>query len=237
MSGQAVYDTDTDWAKTWEPDHGLVPAVLAAGTRPIASVPARQDRCWLVAGLKVAGLTADDIADRLRCSLRLVRTLLAEDMTKVCLAYFAEADHFADELRLVRHELTVRTVQLDRERAEHGRVREQRDRLIDMAITGEPVRLCRHQHLLDKYNTYVHPRTGKVSCRTCRAEAVERYRSKLTSPGDDSSPATPGHGAPGGPAGVAAPVAAPHGPARGGLGPAAGTPPVAPGPVPDPTAR
>lgn len=175
--GPTPYDLDTDWAEDWSPDHGLVPAVLAA-SRPISTITAKQDRCWLVAGLKESGLTADDIADRLKCSLRLVRTLLAEDMATVCRAYHAEAETFGEELRLTRHELAVRTRELVDVQAEADRVREQRDRMIDMAMTGEKVQVCaRAGHLLDRYTVYVHPATGKRSCRKCRAEAVLRCRS------------------------------------------------------------
>lgn len=203
------YDLDTDWAKDWSPDHLLVPAVLAQ-SRPIATITAKQDRCWLVGGLQAEGLTADDIADRLKCSLRLVRTLLAEDMTTVCRLYLTEADHFAEELRLTRHELTVRQRELADERAEAARVRDQRDRMIDMAITGEPIKVCaRAGHLMDKYNTYVHPSTGKRSCRACRLEAVRRCRAGSNPDTTDSAPAASG-GAAGGLAGTSTAVTAAH---------------------------
>lgn len=216
---EPVYDSDTDWAEHWEPDVQLVPAVLAA-SRPISTLTAKQDRCWLVAGLKVYGLTAEDMADRLKCSLRLVRTLMAEPMTLVCRMYLAEADAFAEELHLVRHELAVRTRHLDLERAEHGRVREQRDRMLDALVTGEPISVCRRGgHLMDKYNTYTHPKTGKRSCRKCRYDALRRHRGQDEITGVTSSSAA-AHGAPSGLAGV--PTAAPtadgrslgdHGPA------------------------
>lgn len=210
----APYDLDTDWAENWSPDHGLVAAVLAR-QRSIATITAKQDRCWLVAGLSQAGLAGADIADRLKCSMRLVRKLQAEDMTTVCRAYHHEAESFGEELRLTRYELAVRTRELADVLAEATRVREQRNRLIDMAMTGEPIKLCKNQHVLDRYTTYTHPKTGKVSCRTCRHDAVERYRAKLTSPGDDGLAPPAAHGAPGGLAGVPASVATAH---AGGLG-------------------
>lgn len=189
-TAEPVYDEDTDWAEDWEPDHLLVPAVLAA-SRPIATIAAKQDRCWLVAGLKVAGLTADDMADRLKCSLRLVRTLMAEPMTLVCRMYLAEADAFGEELRLVRHELAVRTRHLELERDEAERVRDQRDRMLDMVLTGEPIAVCRRAgHLMDKYNTYVHPKTKKRSCRACRYDATIRLRGRQQSVRGPAEPAS-----------------------------------------------
>lgn len=215
------YDLDTPWSKGWSPDHGLVPAVLAA-SRPIATIASKQDRCWLVAGLKATGLTADDIADRLKCSLRLVRTLLAEDMAKVCEVYFDQADTFTEELRLARHELAVRGRELAEAAAEATRVREQRDRLIDMAVTGEPIKVCRRgQHVMDRYNTYEHPATGKKSCRKCRYDALRRHRGQDEVTGVTSAPPA-AHGAPGGLAGTPASVATAHAGGLGDHGPAAG---------------
>lgn len=164
----------------WRPDPQLVPAVLAR-SRPIRTLTSKADKCWVVAGLHVQGLTAEEILDRLKCSLRLVRTLLADPMTKVFILYHAEVATFREELSLTSHELRT-TAQAAREaQAEHARVREQRDRLIDMAMTGEPVRLCKHGHVMDRYNTYVCPTTGKRSCRTCRREAKAASRRNLVS--------------------------------------------------------
>ena len=50
-----------------------------------------------------------ETADLLDCSLRLVRTVRADPMTMVCLLYMNEADHFTEELRLVRSELRLET--------------------------------------------------------------------------------------------------------------------------------
>lgn len=169
------YDEDAPWAEGWSPDLMLVPAVLAAGNRPIATITNTQDRCWLIAGLRAEGLTAEDIRDRLHCSLRLVRSLIALDMTTVCRMYHTEAKAFAEELRLTQHELGVRTQELANVAAEAGRVREQRDRMIDAAMTGGQIKLCHRNHVMDKYNTYTRP-DGREECRTCRNEAVQRHR-------------------------------------------------------------
>jgi len=65
----------------WQPDEALL---LTVRTR---SLEIRElsgpDRSWIVAGLSSRGWTVAAIADRLRCSLRLVQTVKAEPMTRV----------------------------------------------------------------------------------------------------------------------------------------------------------
>lgn len=166
-----------DDGEHWVPDLQLVPALLAQ-PRPMRTLVSKFDRFWAVAGLKEDGYTAEDIADRLRpCSLRQVRTILSNPVTKVFRMYFNEANTFGEELRLAQHELRTQRQSLDDITAEEGRVRAQRDRMIDAAICGEPVRVCRRAgHLMDRYNTYRDPRTGKTSCRLCRYNATRRAR-------------------------------------------------------------
>lgn len=161
----------------WHPDHHLVDAILAGSSTTVADLSG-PDRSWVVAGLTRAGLTAEDIADRLKpCSLRLVRSIRAEPMTLVCHMYQDEASHFADELRMVSVELTRALADLRAERDEAARVREQRDRMIDSMAIGEPVRLCRRgAHVMDRWNTYVHAKTGKKQCRACRREREQERR-------------------------------------------------------------
>lgn len=160
----------------WQPDHQLIAAVLA-GPRALRTIKTKPDRCWCVAGLCAEGMTADAIADRLRTSVRTIRTIMSEPMTKVFRLFFAEAEAFAEELHLVQHELQVRTVALAEVTAEEERVRYQRDRMIDAAMCGEPVRVCKRAgHVMDRYNTYEHPLTGKKSCRLCRYNAQRRAR-------------------------------------------------------------
>lgn len=134
------------------------------------------DRSWLVAGLTVHGLTAKDIADRTGCSIRLVKSIRAEDMTQVCVVALRETRAFTDELRLVRSELAV----LDRTKsdveAELGRVRLQLDRLIDAQITGGAVPVCSAGHAMTAYNTYIQKSSGKRFCRECHRDRQARYR-------------------------------------------------------------
>lgn len=65
----------------WEPDLHLLVHAKMGGCRAVDLTG--PDRAWVVAGLTAAGLTADEIADRLHCSLRLVRQIKAEPMTIV----------------------------------------------------------------------------------------------------------------------------------------------------------
>lgn len=160
----------------WRPDAQLVAAVLAK-PRHHSELASKTDKCWVVAGLTADGMVAEDIADRLKCSLRLIRTLIADPRTKVFRMYLAAMEASVQELALVQHELRTTTIALDQRTAELARMTAQRNRLIDMAAVGEPIKLCRRgQHIMDRYNTYEHPATGKRSCRTCRREAKARSR-------------------------------------------------------------
>ena len=186
-----------DTAHRWQPDDQLVPALLAGTSRTMADLEG-PDRCWAVAGLTLAGLTADDIADRMDCSLRLVRAVRAEPMTQVCLTAQTDAEHFAEELRLARTELARSATAHHAAVAENDRLRGQLDRMI-AAATGEPPR-CSKGHLFDRGNTYYHPRTGTRQCRTCHRERQQEYRdarrvgasvmpADSTAPGDTPSDA------------------------------------------------
>jgi hypothetical protein len=135
------------------------------------------DRAWLVAGLTLAGLTAKDIADRLGCSLRLVRSVRAEPSTQVCLIAQIESRNFADELRLEKSEHQVTRRERDELQAERDRIKRQVDNLLDARMIGEPISTCRQcGHPLDKYNTYQHAKTGKRRCRNCHRELMATRR-------------------------------------------------------------
>lgn len=152
----------------WEPDEQLVPAALARKLT-MAALPG-PDRSWAVAGLTLAGLTAEDIAERLSCSLRLVRALRAEPMTRVCLWAQREASAFADELRLSRSEHRHAAAARDAALAEADRLRGQVSRLI-----SPPRQHCIRGHdLSSPYARY--ERGGKTWCRECHRERQAAYR-------------------------------------------------------------
>lgn len=160
----------------WTPDPLLVDAVLAGSPTTMADL-AKGDREWVVAGCKRAGLTAEETRDRLSCSLRLVRALLADPMADLAALHMDEVEHFTEELRLVHGELARLMAVARAAELEATRVREQRDRLIDAAMVGETVSFCRKRgHVLDRYNVYENPTTGKRQCIACRREDMAELR-------------------------------------------------------------
>jgi hypothetical protein len=167
-------ELEPDTVPRWHPDDQLIAAVLAGpGYRTMAALsPA--DRCWVVAGLRIAGLTAEQTRDRLKpCSLRLVRSILAEPMTTMAIRYQLETAHFADEMRLARSEFRHVTKQLMDAAGELDRTKRQLDRMITARATGaRPCRTCGTP--LDRYNAYEH--SGKLHCRTCHRNREQRRR-------------------------------------------------------------
>ena len=150
-----------------EPDDQLVPAALAS--KCAMSELSGPDRCWVVAGLTLAGLTGYEIAERLSCSLRLVRTVRAEPMTRVCLW----AQTFTDELRLSRSEHRLARFALTAAEGEAARLRAQIGRLIDV----RPAAVCARAHdMTDPYNRY--ERDGRTWCRACHRERQATYRAR-----------------------------------------------------------
>lgn len=162
----------TDDRSRWVPDEQLIPSVLAGSGKKMSELGS-SDRSWVVAGLTLAGLTAEDIADRMGCSLRLVRSIRAEDMTRVCALMQQESAAFANELRLSRSEAGNQGRRVNELRVELGRTREKLDRLLDAHITG--VKSCgRCSSPMDRYNSYVH--NGKEFCRNCHRRRQQQYR-------------------------------------------------------------
>ena len=158
----------------WEPDDQLIAAVRCGnGSRRMADLE-DADRSWVVAGLTLSGMTAEDIADRLSCSLRLVRSVRAADMTQVCLIYQREAQAFANQMALAASDTRVLRRDLDDMTGERDRLRGQLDRVLDARLVGQPVDTCGRGHLMTDWNTYWHG--GRRWCRECHAERQRDYR-------------------------------------------------------------
>lgn len=135
-----------------------------------------QDRAWLVAGLTAAGMTAQDIAARTGCSLRLIRAIRAEDMTQAFVVAQRETRAIDDELRLERIEHVATRHESDQHRTEAARLRMQLDQLIDAHMAGTLTLFrCGHPHV--KYNVYQHG--GKQYCRACRRDRQAERRKAL----------------------------------------------------------
>lgn len=150
----------------WEPDNQMVAAVLSS---PKAWRGMTQlcdwDRAWLVAGLTLAGMTAKDIAERLGCSLRLVRSIRAEDRTQACVAAQEDNHLLTDDLRTERCEHGLTRRELTEALAANERLQMQFDQLIDAHLTGR-IETFRCGHPMVPYNTYEHG--GKRYCREHR---------------------------------------------------------------------
>ena len=153
----------------------MVPAILAgAPESTLMDNLCPSDRSWAVAGLKRAGYSGDQTADAMGCSVRLVRTILAADMTKVCELYQSETESFRDEVRLLTSDNTAKAVKIEELCSELRRVRTSLNRLIDEKITGvRTFPKCGHPK--DKVNTWTNAR-GHEFCRCCHAERQRRYR-------------------------------------------------------------
>lgn len=158
----------------WMPDEQLVASVLAGSGRKMSQLES-SDRSWVVAGLTLAGLTAEDIADRLGCSLRLVRSIRAEDMTQVCVQMQTETANFTSELRLARSQIRSQALTIEQLQAELKRTKAKLDRLVDAHLIG--ARNCgRCGTPMTGYNVYVHRPTGKEFCRECHRRRQQAYR-------------------------------------------------------------
>ena len=137
---------------------------------------AELDRAWLVAGLTLAGLTAQDIADRLSCSLRLVRTIRADAMTQVCLMAQHRETALLDEIRRIELEYKLTRRGLDMMQAEANRLRMQRDQILDAHTTGGVTVFPRCGHPKVGYNVY--RSQGREYCRECRRDWDQNHRKR-----------------------------------------------------------
>jgi hypothetical protein len=155
-------------ALRWVPDEQLIASVLGSprAFRGMSELGGA-DRAWLVAGLTLAGLTAGEIASRLSCSVRLVKSVRAEDMAAVSVWCLGRVGGLESELRGERVAHSGSRLELGRLGREVLRLRRQVDELVDALAVGR-VDVCRRGHPLVPYNVY--RRGGKRFCRECRRE-------------------------------------------------------------------
>lgn len=159
----------------WEPDDQLIAAVRCGnGSRQMAQL-VDADRSWVVAGLTLAGLTAEDIADRLSCSLRLVRAVRAADMTQVCLILQRETLAFINQMALADSEARGLRRDLALLTEDRDRIKGQFERVLDARMIGQQVDVCGQRHVMADYNVYIDKR-GRRWCRECHAERQRDYR-------------------------------------------------------------
>lgn len=163
----------------WQPDELLVPAILAGSPTRMDDL-SLADQAWVCLVLKDAGYTAEFTAERLDCSVRLVRSRISDDIGQVMRRYMDTAEHFDREHRMASGEVQ----RLDRALTDAERDRDrylgERNRLIDLRMSDDtwsgPRFRCGCP--MSKYNTYTAPKTGKRGCRHHRTMAQQRYRQR-----------------------------------------------------------
>lgn len=167
----------------WVPDEQLVPAILAGSPLRMRDLTP-PDRAWVVESMRLAGLTAEQIADHLDCSLRQVRAIRAEPMAKVCMLYLVEREAFANQHRMAETDARRLRAELADAEAAASRYKNQLDILLDAHITGEAGATFSCGCPKTRYNTYVWTDSAgrtKTACRTHRTKAVARHRERQRS--------------------------------------------------------
>lgn len=148
---------------------------MAGGGRKMSQLPT-PDRCWVVAEMTILGLTAEEIADRLDCSLRLVRSIRAEDMTAVCTYVLNETRNFDNELRLAQSQAKHLQTVLAETKTELDRTKLKLDRVLDAHIIG--AKLCpKCGTPMTGYNLY-RCSNGKDYCRECHRVRSRDHRAR-----------------------------------------------------------
>lgn len=112
----------------WQPDEVLA---LTVRTRCLEMRELSEpDRSWVVASLTVQGWTVAAIADRLKCSLRLVQTIKTQNMTRVAVYALELARELANERSLRQIEAASAAVQSAAQQKTIARLSQQRDALL-----------------------------------------------------------------------------------------------------------
>lgn len=127
------------------------------------------DRSWIVAGLTLAGWSAEEITERIGGSIRLIRDIRSQPMTSLCTMMHEEIEKLTTELRLSQIECAATQHELARATRNAERFRTQLDQVLGRRAVKEPVELCsRGKHPMVEYNKY--RCGGKIRCRECRRE-------------------------------------------------------------------
>lgn len=124
------------------------------------------DRSWLVAALTSAGMKAREIEERMSCSLRLVRTIRSNDLTKVCRYAQEREGELLGELHRMELEYRLARGGMDAHAAEVQRLRTQLDQIIEAHRNGTLAVFPKCGHPKVRYNVY--RRGGREYCRSCR---------------------------------------------------------------------
>lgn len=163
------------WEPEWQPDLQMIPAVRASPRAWTGMLKLGEtDRAWLVAGLSVAGMTAERIAERLDCSVRLVKAIRAWPLTEMAAAAWTMSAVLDGELHAERAEHAHTRQKLAEASRSLERLRMQMDQLLAAHLTGR-IESFRCGCPKVPYNTYRHG--GKAYCRKCR---TDRKRKPVT---------------------------------------------------------
>ena len=172
ITRRATIATVTDGR--WVPDDQLVPAILAGQHIRTADLT-DADRAWAVAGLQLAGLTVEEVADLLKCSKRLIITVRTTPLFAVCLYAQTETANWCNELSLASSGFKHVATERDSLAVELERTRGKLARLLDGHIVGTPT-CSRCGTPWDRGNTYFHG--GKRRCRNCNRAKAKAYRER-----------------------------------------------------------
>lgn len=114
---------------SWTPDDNLV-ATAQAGKVAVKTLGC-EDRSWVVAGLTARGITADDAAKLLGCSLRLIRQIRAHPLTTMALYAQTVAVDVETTTSRARTEQRAAAYELEDLKMTAERYKRQRDDLIE----------------------------------------------------------------------------------------------------------
>lgn len=189
----------------WIPDDGLVEKVRLIGY-PIKDLPEDTkdaDRMWIVVGLSALGWTAQEIADRMDCSLRLVRNIKADNPAYAMATYafslrsqiLAIAGTCRIEVSSMRHQLIAQSAQIDQLHRQRTDLIEQLQRQCAHAQQREADMICALQHQarqreaeiahtfqlqIDQLRAQRAALVSQLRTDSCRYTMLERQPSTLT---------------------------------------------------------
>ncbi|WP_131805420.1 hypothetical protein [Mycolicibacterium canariasense] len=192
MADLAVVDLDNDRpgyrpdgkaAPRWQPDLQLVPAMLTVPRWPKRLTDYEpSDRSWIVAGLTLAGWSAEEITERIGGSIRLIRDIRSQPMTSLCTMMHEEIEKLTKELRLSQIDCAATQHALAQAAKEAERFKTQRDQVLRVQKTQPGKRVEQFACGCPKIerNIYRNKR-GREYCRECGRIRLARYRDKKRS--------------------------------------------------------
>lgn len=179
------YIPDGKAAPRWQPDMQLVPAILLTPRWPRHLTDYDEpDRCWIIAGVDLAGWSANEIEDRIGGSIRLIRDLRSRPFTELCKLMQTEITRLETDLRVeqISHAATQNALAGETRVCE--RLRTQRDQILRaQRKSGGQVELFPCGCPKVEHNIYRN--RGREHCRECGRERLARYRQRHVRPGQN----------------------------------------------------